>query len=507
MGQNVSKTNLEQVEPLPTLPVSLLSRGRPCLVVGAGKIAARKAEQLCEADACVTMVGIAAGGTAHALAAQGRIQLLEREFQEEDVVGMFLVYAATNDAAANRSVLEACRRHGILCGCVDVLWRDGDLISPAVLRRDDLTLAVSTGGRACRRSRLVRDSLSRHLNELDTAELLVIGTSHQYIPLRQLESYCLSERLEQTGRLLRGVRGLHEFLLLSTCNRVELLALAATDEDVHELLRRAVGLGLLPPDAYYIRRGAAAFEHASLLAAGLLSQTIGESHIVAQIKDALTMAEGFGWSGGVMQAWMSSVLHVSKEIRAVTKPALPNADLEELIVAYLESQRPGFGDEMGMVIGTGSVGSRLVEQLMARGGNGRLYWCYRTRPAEVPLGWQNRIVVLALSEIKTVLNGCAYVVAAVSGATQVLRPEHAAQFANTAEVLIVDAGMPRNVDPELAVCVPGLRLLNLAELKQWQHCDPDEIASAIKQGQLIVNEHRDLYEKTIRNIQSRHASE
>jgi glutamyl-tRNA reductase len=493
--------------PVPILPVALLLQGRPCLIVGAGKVAARKAEHLIEAGARVTVIGENAAETVLGLHAHGAIRLEVRTFQDEDVAGCAVVFAATDDAAANLRVLEACRRRGILCGCVDFHWREGDLISPAVLRADDITVAVSTGGRSCRRSRLVRDSLARHLTGLNTADLLVIGTSHQCISLRQLEGFCLGERLEETGRLLKCFWGLHEFVLLNTCNRVELLALASSDTDVHELLRRTLGLGGLGKDAFYIRRGVEALEHLSLLAAGLLSQTPGESHIVSQMKDALATAERLAWSASIMREWVSSALHISKDIRAATSGMVENGDVEDLVIRFLEAQRTGFQNRPGVVIGTGAVGSRLVEQLMARPGTGRLAWCYRTRPPELRPEWGGRVAAVSLSEIGTALSGAGYVIAATGGAEPVLTPDHASKLSVKAEVLIVDVGMPRNVDPELAARAPGTRIANLDDLKQWQGGDTQGINHAISLGQRIVHEHRDLYDKTIRNVQSRHTDE
>jgi glutamyl-tRNA reductase len=494
-------------EPVAILPVAMLLEGRPCLVVGAGKVAARKAEHLVEAGARVTVIGETATEAVRDLYARGVIRLEERAFQDEDVAGCAVVFAATDDAEANLRVLEACRRRGVLCGCVDLHWREGDLISPAVLRMDDVTVAVSTGGRSCRRSRLLRDSLARHLVGVNTADLLVIGTSHQQIPLRRMEGFCLDGRLEEAGRLLKGVWGLHEFLLLSTCNRIELWALAAADGDVHELLRRAMGLGALEQGAFYVRQGGEAFEHAAMLAAGLLSQTPGENHIVAQVKNAIETAERLGWSGSVVREWVSSALHVSKDIRAATSGIIRGGDVEDLILGFLAAERPDFEGRNGMVIGTGAVGSRLVEHLTARPGTGRLFWCYHTRPPELRPEWNGRVAAVGFAEIGPALKRAEYVVTAAGGAAHVLQPIHAAMLCGEGEVLIVDAGVPRNVDPELAVVAAGVRLVNLDDLKQWQGREADELAGAIRVGHRIFSEHRDLYEKTIHSVQSRHADE
>ncbi len=489
------------------LPVALLLEGRPCLVVGAGKVAARKAEHLVDAGARVSVIGESATEAVRDLHERGVVRFHERAFQDEDVAGCTVVFAATNDADANLRVLEACRSRGILCGCVDLHWQEGDLISPAVLRTDDITVAVSTGGRSCRRSRLVRDSLARHLAGVNSSDLLVIGTSHQHIPLRRLEGFCLGGRQDDTGRLLRGVWGLHEFMLLSTCNRIELWALAADDGDVHELLRRAMGLGALEQGAFYVRRGFEAFEHTSMLVAGLLSQTPGENHIVAQVKDAIAAAERLGWSGSIMQEWISNVLHTSKDIRAATAGIVRSGDVEDLVLHFMAAQRPDFQNSPGMVIGTGAVGSRLVEQLMARPGSGRVFWCYRSRPPELRPEWNGRVAAVSFSDIGAALNRCEYVVAAAGAVEPVLQPVHASMLSSTGEVLIVDVGMPRNVDPELTVLAAGVRLVNLDDLKQWQGRDFNEPTQAIGLGRTIVGEHRDLYDKSIHNVQRRHTDE
>jgi precorrin-2 dehydrogenase/sirohydrochlorin ferrochelatase len=486
----------------PILPVALLLEGRPCLVVGAGTVAARKAENLIEAGARVTVVGGDSLDAVRGLHARGAIRLVERAFQDADVAGQAVVFAATDDAEANLRVLAACRRRGILCGCVDLHWRESDFISPAVLRTDDITVAVSSAGQSCRRSRLIRDSLSRHLASVNASDLLVIGTSHRQIPLRRLEDLSLGARLEETGGLLQGIWGLHEFLLLSTCNRVELLALASTERMTHELARRAMGFGALEPDAFYVRQGFDAFEHAALLAAGLLSQTPGESHIVAQLKDAGAASERLGWSGSILRAWLAHALHVSKDIRAATACLLRGDEVEDLILGFLTAWRPGFQDQCGMVIGTGAIGSGLMDRLMASPGAGRIFWCYHTRKPQLRPEWNGRVAAVPLNEIGTALNRAAFIVAAAGGAEHVLQPRHAPMF-GAGGALIIDAGMPRNVDPELAVLAAGVRILNLDDLKPRPDGAADGIARAVGMGRQIANEHRDLYEKTIHNVPRR----
>ena len=53
-------------------------------------------------------------------------------------------------------------------------------MTPAVLRRGDLTVAISTGGRSCRQARMIKQSLDRHLQSLETADLLIMGVSRVF---------------------------------------------------------------------------------------------------------------------------------------------------------------------------------------------------------------------------------------------------------------------------------------------------------------------------------------
>jgi len=125
-------------------------------------------------------------------------------------------------------VLAACRAERVLCGVLDELWPEGDLITPATYRRDKLIVSITTSGRSCRQARLVRDNIARHLEMTGVADLLVIGTSHEQLPLEKWEPYHLSgRRLEEAGRLLMQIWGVHEFLVLNTCNRNEFVGVAA----------------------------------------------------------------------------------------------------------------------------------------------------------------------------------------------------------------------------------------------------------------------------------------
>jgi siroheme synthase-like protein len=150
----------------PILPVCLLLAGKPCLVVGGGQIAARKAGHLLDAEADVTVVSPEVCETLQALVQAGKIRLTPRTFAASDVKGKCLVFAATDNEVVNRQVLACCRKLGILCSAADSNWPQGDFVMPATCRKNGLVVTVSTGGRSCRRARVVKDRIAELLTTI-----------------------------------------------------------------------------------------------------------------------------------------------------------------------------------------------------------------------------------------------------------------------------------------------------------------------------------------------------
>ncbi len=139
-------------------PAFLDLRGRRCLVVGGGLIAARKVRGLLACGARITVVSPVLVPSLARVAAAGRVQHRGRVFRKADARGALLIIAATGVAAADDAVAEAARRHGALVNAVDRPARC-DFIYGSVLRRGQLQIAVSTGGRAPALAREIRRRL------------------------------------------------------------------------------------------------------------------------------------------------------------------------------------------------------------------------------------------------------------------------------------------------------------------------------------------------------------
>jgi precorrin-2 dehydrogenase/sirohydrochlorin ferrochelatase len=133
-------------------------------VVGGGAIAERKVLSLLECGARVRLVSPALTSALQALVASGSVEYRARGFRRADVRGCVLAVAATDVAQVDDAVAQACQRQRVLVNVVD---RPAlcDFIYGSVLRRGELQVAVSTGGRAPALAREVRRRLASVLED------------------------------------------------------------------------------------------------------------------------------------------------------------------------------------------------------------------------------------------------------------------------------------------------------------------------------------------------------
>ncbi|TCL74068.1 glutamyl-tRNA reductase [Hydrogenispora ethanolica] len=142
-------------------PVVVSLKAKPVLIVGGGKVATRKIQRLLEANAVITVVAPKLAPELGPLAAAQRIQWRAECFRPEHLAGAALVIAATDDPDVNRRIVgEARRRNLWVSSAADAA--DSDFIFPAIIRRGDLLVAISTSGKnpaIARKLRLELESL------------------------------------------------------------------------------------------------------------------------------------------------------------------------------------------------------------------------------------------------------------------------------------------------------------------------------------------------------------
>jgi len=199
-------------------PLFLNIKGQPCLVVGAGNIAARKIELLLKADAAVKVVAREFSAAVLELQAEASIQCETREFEDSDLDNINLVIAATDNTALNTRISTLARQKFIPVNVVDKKELC-TFITPSMIDRDPVQIAISTGGASPVLARSIRTKLESSIPASYGDLASLIDTQRQNVKnafpnveerRRFWESilegpvaeYAFSGRLHEAGKLL-----------------------------------------------------------------------------------------------------------------------------------------------------------------------------------------------------------------------------------------------------------------------------------------------------------------
>lgn len=471
-------------------PLNILIKERKCLVVGGGKVAARKINSLLISGAHITVVASNPNSNVKLLADNNpdQIELLVREYTMDDLNGKFLVYAATPDRALNRSIIDKANAENILACSVDSYWRHGSFITPASVRKSDITIAVSSHGVACRKTKMIKENIARHISAIENSELFLIGTDHNCLSLNQREPLQLTgESLLKAGRQMLTLWGIHEFILFNTCNRIEMIGVGQDSQEITDMVKMIMKFDTLSGESCYLKSGFEAFRHICLVVAGLYSQTPGENYITAQFKNAADFAEKQNWSGSVLASLRDNIIHVVKHLRNKIIPKMKVFEIDELVVDYLKHRFGSLKSAHIVILGTGTIGRSIQEQLKNSGAD--IDWIYHSVPPE---GDYDNVNIYDYSQIKNRIRQADILISALSSDDAVITEEYTKEIKSGKT--FIDLGTPRNIDPALA----GNKLLTLTDLedlKHWHRRENCDLRTILEEADEIINEHRELYDR------------
>jgi len=161
-------------------PMFVKLEGRAVLVVGAGQIAESKIGGLLETGARIRVVALQATEQVREWAQSGRIALEERAFSPVDLEGAFLVVVGTSSRELNELVFREAQQRGVLCNVVDVP-EQCDFFYPAVVRRGDLQIAISTSGQSPSLAQKLRQQLERQFGPGYAAWVAELGETRREV--------------------------------------------------------------------------------------------------------------------------------------------------------------------------------------------------------------------------------------------------------------------------------------------------------------------------------------
>ena len=157
--------------------------GRRCVVVGGGMVAQRKVTTLLDYGAAITVVSPTATRRLLAYARRGTVRYLARAFRPADLRRAWLVYAATDDQRINKLVYRTATRLRLFTNVVDQKPLCS-FIAPAIVKRGDLVIAISTSGMSPAVAKRLRRELTAHVGADYARMLKLLGSLREAAKIR-----------------------------------------------------------------------------------------------------------------------------------------------------------------------------------------------------------------------------------------------------------------------------------------------------------------------------------
>jgi len=326
--------------------------------------------------------------------------------------------------------------------------------------------------------------------------LMVIGLNHRTAPLAMRERFWISEnRRYEVLRQLKSAEGIEEVVVLSTCCRTEFLLWAGEPtlaaNSLLNFLGTEHGLKLTEWQHFYRLLDECALAHIFRVTSGLDSLVLGEPQIVTQVKAAWEQARTVGAAGHFLDAVLEKALSVSKQVREETA-------VEELAVsipmAALGVSRQIFGSLGGrrlLLLGTGKMSELAARQMVESGAESVVVIdLLPARAQEIaeklggtPATLADRWKCMLQADIVISATGCPH---------YLLSREEAERIAverNRVALVIMDIGMPRDVDPDVRR-VDGILLYDLDGLEHAvKNTAEEHTAAAAAEAEKIVVAH------------------
>jgi glutamyl-tRNA reductase len=302
--------------------------------------------------------------------------------------------------------------------------------------------------------------------------VVLLGLSHRTAPADVRDRHAMpTQRLAEALGALTEYSAIREAAILSTCNRLEIYADVDSFESgiaqLKEFLTAYRQMAVEDFDKYlYTMLGGEAVEQLFRVACGLDSMLIGEPQILSQVKDALRLAESAGTIGPHLGRLFRAALQTGKQAR--TETAI-GRDVVSLGAAAVElaSRHCDIARSRCAVVGAGQMGTAVAKHLRAKGARS-LTIVNRGQRRAAALARQVGSATSTLAQLPSVLAGHDLVITAIGRGSFIIdEPMMRRALASRTGpgLLIVDIGVPRDVEPSAAL-LPQLVMYSIEDLRE-----------------------------------------
>jgi glutamyl-tRNA reductase len=338
--------------------------------------------------------------------------------------------------------------------------------------------------------------------------IILIGVNHKTAPVEIRERLAFDDATCAAGlRTLVDGQVVREGLIVSTCNRVEILSATANDQidlgagRVTQFLDTS---GQLPPgflqDHLYRHTDEDAVRHLFRVASSLDSMVVGEPQVLGQVRHAYSLAVEAGTAGRVLNRLVHHTFRVAKRVRTETGIAATAVSISYMAVELGKKIFASLKDSTVMVIGAGEMAELSAKHLVNAGAS-RVMIANRTEAAALQLAKQiDNATTVPFDQIGEHLHEADLVICSTGA------PDYVVTEAQLRKVIrrrrrrptcLIDISVPRNIDPAVAK-VPNVFLFDIDDLEQVISSNIREREREAERAELIVQSEVMQFQQSLR---------
>lgn len=324
--------------------------------------------------------------------------------------------------------------------------------------------------------------------------LITLGLSHHSAPVEARERLAFTDAdLPAALARLRALPGVEEAAILSTCNRTEILAITAADDEgrLMEWWRRELNA----PQDYleqfiYTHRDQAAVLHSLRVAAGLDSMIVGEPQILGQMKQSYATAQSQRVLGPVLSRLFQHAFQVAKLARSQTQVGAHPVSVAYAAVQMAKRIFSDFRETTALLIGAGETVQLLARHLRSQGVQ-RLIVANRSLDKAEKLAREVQGYAIPLTDLASYLPDVDLLVSSTAARGHIVERsmmEAAVRKRRRKPVFMIDLAMPRDIDPKIGQ-LEDVYLYTLDDLRDVVQDNMKARNAAAKQAEVLIAEY------------------
>ena len=328
--------------------------------------------------------------------------------------------------------------------------------------------------------------------------VLVVGVNHRTAPLDLLERIALdAQSVAKAVSGLVALDSVREAIVLSTCNRTEVYAVAELFhqgfDDIQHFLATTAGVDLETINSHtYAEHDEAAAHHLFSVAAGLDSMVLGEGEVLGQVRDAWEIAQAEGAARSTLNLLFRHCLETGKRARTETDIARGTASMSHAAVEMAVDQLGSLDNVSVAVVGAGIMGEGIA---VALHGHGARQMTVLNRTEEHGRSIADRVngTVQPLAALDHALVESDLIITCTGAPEPIITTEMARSATSPDRpTLIIDIAVPRDVHHEVAQ-LSDVTVLNLDDVQRWAERGREARTSSVEAVKAIISEELDRY--------------